>query len=239
MKKPEIIILVLLLFLACKKEVAINFTEHSIESTKEAIIALNYPKAEGAETVSNRINATLEAHIMNQINLSETTPKNHNLNEAVSQFDDAYNKFVTDFPDTSQKWEALIDGEVTYRSAEIISIVLSCYLDTGGAHGNTNVKFFNFDPQTGEQLKLGDLISNNEELTILIKKYLNTEIDANVNEPMENVFFGENFKMPESIGYSDDGLIILYNPYEIATYAQGIIEFSIPFEEVDPFLNIR
>ena len=47
------------------------------------------------------------------------------------------------------------------------------------------------------------------------------------------------FELPESLGYSDEGLIILYNPYEIASYAQGIIEFSIPYEDVNSFLNVN
>ena len=54
----------------------------------------------------------------------------------------------------------------------------------------------------------------------------------------EDYFFGKDFQLPESIGFSDEGVIILYNPYEIASYSQGIIEFTIPYNEIDANLNL-
>lgn len=239
LKKANILIVLLLVLVSCKKETTINFNEHSIETSSDAIVALNYPKAEGTKAIANRINQTLEKHISKQINLSEEPVADRTVDETVKRFNDAYNSFIKEFPDSPQQWEAMIDGEVTYRSPEIICIALNSYLDTGGAHGNTNVKFFNFNPNTGELFKMNDLVSDREGLSAIIKTQLKTEIEANANEPMENVFFGDDFKMPESLGYSDEGLIILYNPYEIASYAQGIIEFSIPFEAVTSFLKVH
>ena len=189
LKKASILMVVLLVFMSCKEEVNISFKEHSIDTYKDAIVALNYPKAEGTKAIAERINQTLEDHISKQINLSEEAVASNTVDEAVAQFNTAYNTFITDFPDSPQKWEALIDGEVTYHSHEVISIALSTYLDTGGAHGNTNVSFFNFNPKTGESLKTEDLVSNIEGLSVLIKKQLKTEIEANANEAMENVFF--------------------------------------------------
>ncbi len=55
---------------------------------------------------------------------------------------------------------------------------------------------------------------------------------------MEDYFFGNDFQLPESLGFSDEGLIILYNPYEIASYSQGIIEFTIPYDTINDYLNI-
>lgn len=60
----------------------------------------------------------------------------------------------------------------------------------------------------------------------------------NKDSQMEDYFFGKDFQLPESIGFSDEGVIILYNPYEIASYSQGIIEFTIPYEEIESNLNL-
>lgn len=239
LKKASFLIMTLLMFASCEKEVKISFNELSIDTSKDAIVAINYPKAEGTKEIADRINQTLEDYVSKQINLSEEDLAKKTINEAVNQFNADYNTFIRDFPDSSQKWEALIDGEVTYSSDEIISIALNTYLDTGGAHGNTNVRFFNFNPQTGEQLKSNDLVSNFEGLSELVEKRLKTAVEAKTDEPIENVFFGTDFKLPESLGFSDEGLIILYNPYEIASYAQGIIEFSIPYENVRLFLKVN
>jgi hypothetical protein len=45
--------------------------------------------------------------------------------------------------------------------------------------------------------------------------------------------------MPANIGYNDEGVIFLYNVYEIAPYARGIIEFTMPFETISEFLKFK
>ncbi len=225
--------------MSCKKEVRVDFSEEIIETSDITEIAINYPKANGSEEITNRINKTLERHIIKQINVSENEDTKGNLYDAIAKFNYEYKSFKNDFPETALPWEAFIDGEVTYRSPEIISIAITSYLDTGGAHGNSSVRFFNFDPQTGEQLFINDLVSNVEGLSNVIKEKLVTAIKAEADDAMQDVFFGKDFQLPETLGYSDEGLIILYNPYEIATYTQGIVEFSIPFEAVNTFLKLN
>ena len=240
MKKTSLIILVFLLLISCDKEVKVDFSEEIIETSEGAEIALNFPKAEGTKEVTNRINQTLENYIIKQINVSENDDTDGNIHDAIAKFNNEYISFKNDFPDSAQQWEVLIDGEVTYRSPEIISIAITTYLDTGGAHGNTNVRFFNFNPQTGKQYNKKELISNVQGLSEVIKEKLATEIKEETSEIiMEDVFFGKDFQLPETLGYSDEGLIVLYNPYEVASYSQGIVEFTIPFADVSEFLIIN
>lgn len=237
MKKISLIILVLILLISCNKEIKVDFSEEIIETSEGAEIALNFPKAEGTKEITNRINQTLENYIIKQINVSENEDTDGNIHDAIAKFNNEYISFKNDFPDSAQQWEVLIDGEVTYRSPEIISIAITTYLDTGGAHGNTNVRFFNFDPQTGKQYNKKELIRNVQGLSEVIKEKLATEIKEETSEIiMEDVFFGKDFQLPETLGYSDEGLIVLYNPYEVASYSQGIVEFTILFEDVSEFL---
>lgn len=240
MKKYSFIVIILTLIFSCKEEIKIDFLEQNIERNDVTEISINFPKAEGTKDIANKINKTISDHIVSQMNLNEDDPSTVSIDNAITTFNTEFKNFKNDFPDTAQKWEAFVDGEVTYRSPEIISIAINTYLDTGGAHGNTNVVFFNFNAQTGELFKTKDLIKNIEALSDVIKEKLKDEIKANSdNESMEDEFFGKEFQLPESLGYSDEGIIILYNPYEIASYAQGIIEFTIPFEDVSSFLNVN
>lgn len=240
LKKTSLLIVILALVISCKNEVKIDFIEQNIELLENAEISINYPKAKGTQSVADLINTTLQNYIVNQTNLTEDSLTNLTIDDAIKQFDKTYINFKNDFPDNVQQWEALIDGEVTYHSPEVISIVISTYLDTGGAHGNTNVRFFNFDSQTGTLFSRKELIANIDGLSTLVQSRLKDEIEANAdNEPLDDLFFGKDFQLPESLGYSDEGLIVLYNPYEMASYAQGIVEFTIPFEDVNAFLNIN
>jgi len=239
LKKYIFLITVLSLIFTCKKEVKIDFSEENIESSKDADISINYPKAQGSKVVSELINTTLQNYIVSQTNLSEDSLTHLSIDDAVKRFNSEYKTFKTDFPESSQKWEAFIDGEVTYRSPEVISIAINSYLDTGGAHGNTSIKFFNFNPQTGKDYSKTELINDIEGFSEVVASKLKENVSSNSNESMEDFFFGKDFQLPESLGFSDEGLIILYNPYEIASYSQGIIEFTIPFEEINSFLKVN
>ena len=239
LKKHILLILVFGFLCSCDEDVKIEFSEEIIETLNNADISINFPKAEGKDDVSKLINNTIENYIVNQINFSEDTLTHLSIKDAMQRFDNEFNSFKNDFPESPQKWEAFIDGEVTYSSPEVISIAINSYLDTGGAHGNSNVKFFNFNPQTGKLYSKTQIISNIDKLSNVIKNHLNQHMKSNSDEPMEDYFFGKDFQLPETLGYSDEGLIVLYNPYEIASYAQGIIQFTIPYEDVDSFLNIN
>jgi hypothetical protein len=240
LKKASLIILLLIFLVSCEKEVKIDFSQEIIETSEVAEIALNFPKAEGTEAIVKGINHTLENYIINQINVSENDDTDGNLYDAIAKFNYEYKRFKNNFPESAQQWEVFIDGEVTYRSPEIISIAITSYLDTGGAHGNTNVRFFNFNPQTGNRYTKKDLVSNMQGLSEVIEEKLKEDIKSDNNHQLiEDVFFGKDFQLPETLGYNDDGLTVLYNPYEIASYSQGIVEFTIPFLEVKQFLKLN
>ena len=239
MKKYFILIVILNVVFSCKEDINIEFSEAHFETSKDADISINYPKAEGNKEVSELINTTIENYIVSQTNFSEDSLTHLSIKDAVERFNAEFNSFKSDFPESSQKWEAFIDGEVTYRSPEVISIAINSYLDTGGAHGNTNVRFFNFHPQTGKLYSKAELISDVNDLSKLIENKLIHHVTSDSNQPMEDFFFGKDFQLPETLGYSDEGLIVLYNPYEIASYSQGIIEFTIPYSEISSFLNIN
>lgn len=228
---------IFIMVLSCEEErVMLKFSEKTIETTDAATVAVTYPKADDSE-IGKRINKVVEHYIARQIFMGEDVPDDLSIDEAILQFDAEYTSFKNEFPEASSTWEALIDGEVTYKSEEFICVAITAYQDTGGAHGNTYVYFMNFDGQTGKQIKRKELITDMDSFSKLVESYLSKEVKSTVNdETDENFFFGEGFKLPESIGFTDKGVFILYNTYEIAAYAQGITEFAIPFKEVNSYL---
>ena len=60
----------------------------------------------------------------------------------------------------------------------------------------------------------------------------------NKPQSIEDYFFGKPFQLPENIGFNNNGLLLLYNTYEIASYAQGYTEFVIPFNDCESFLKV-
>jgi len=240
LKKIALLILVPFVFISCNQEVNLTFSETNFSFNKNAIIEINIPNADGANTVSKAINSTIENFIVNTISFSEDSLTNVSLNEAVKKFDSIYIAFKDDFEENTLVWEALIEGDVTYQSPALTCIAINSYLNTGGAHGNMTISFLNFDPQTGQLLHLNDHIKNPSDFVKLAEKYFYLELQESSDEDgFNDYFFGDGFHLPANIGFSDDGVILLYNVYEIAPYSEGVIEFTIPFEEALPYLKIN
>ena len=72
------------------------------------------------------------------------------------------------------------------------------------------------------------------------KKFRSEQNIAKDQSINENGFWFENdtFYLPESVGFTQDSLIFVYNQYDIASYADGPIELKIAMKEAEPFLSI-
>ncbi|WP_326935009.1 RsiV family protein [Flavobacterium sp. PL11] len=53
------------------------------------------------------------------------------------------------------------------------------------------------------------------------------------------MFENERFQLPQNIFFTDTGLLLYYNIYEIASYADGATEMLFPYTEVNEFLNLK
>ena len=244
-KKPfntflKALFLALLIFIYnCKEEEKkLTFSEEEIASNDMAEISMLIPMANASTDAAVKINKAIKHHIVNEISFTEEAPIDVTLEEAIDKFDKAYYEFKEGFPSSEQQWNASVEGEVLYQSPEIITIAMNSYLDTGGAHGNDNITFLNFDPKTGDVLKNEAVLEMNDEFIKLAETYFRKEVTSE-ELPMEDYFFGDAFHLPANIGFSEEGVVFLYNVYEIASYSQGYTEFIIPFDDLEGFLKVK
>ena len=122
------------------------------------------------------------------------------------------------------------------------------YIYMGGAHGSTQEMGFTYDANTGELLELS---SFGDEQTI--KETAANFIIDTINEssqqakdmlfPEDDITDGYETTIMESFEgdsapeyYLDNrGITFLYQQYSIAPYAAGIINFTVPYEELEGF----
>ncbi len=208
----------------------------SIDNTFETDIETNYNEATGHNTLSETINTNIKNTIISTLNGANDKTE---LLDVLNEFNLEYLEFKEDFPEAAQPvWELSIESEISYQSDNIISIPISIYEYKGGAHGNDQIRFLNLDAKTGNILALNDFIEINNSFIKLAKSYFIKNLNENdTNLKMEDYFFGKSFHLPENMGLCDEGLILLYNVYEVSSYAQGYTEFVIPFEKVESFLK--
>lgn len=230
-KSPLIICLFCMLF-SCKKEFPISFSETNFTSKNNNIVEVNIPFANENSGITKSINSVIENYVITALQIGDSNKQIVKpIEKSIENFNVAYTDFINDFPDSAQEWEAQIDGEVIFKTQDIISISLTSYINTGGAHGNLNISFLNFEASTGKLIDNNSLIKDVDSFKTIAKTYFDSSVEGK-----DLLFDSETFNLPANIGYSDEGLILLYNTYEIAPYSTGIIEFSIPFEEAKPYL---
>ena len=215
----------------------LTFKTVDIESDFNSNISGLYEVAEGSSDISSKLNNHMETTLADMIGTDSTTK---NLDLQLKAFDKAYTDFIKDFPDSSEpKWELDIETEKTYQSEDVITIALSVYRFEGGAHGNDQIRLLNISAKTGDVLPIEAIVDDLTAFESLAKSHFIKNLKRkDENLSIEDYFFGEPFHLPENMGFSDDGFILLYNVYEIASYAQGYTEFAIPYEEMDPYLKI-
>jgi hypothetical protein len=50
---------------------------------------------------------------------------------------------------------------------------------------------------------------------------------------------GDAFVISENVMFTDDSLVLIYNPYEIAPYVMGEIRITIPLSEVKGIVTLQ
>ncbi len=215
-----------------------TFKITSIDTSFEADIKATFDKATGNTELSEAINTHIENTIISTISSPEDKS---DLKTVLKDFNSEFVNFKKEFPDASEPvWELHIETEILYQSIDIITLAISTYEFQGGAHGNDKIKFLNLNAKSGEILNQNDIIENSKAFKILAEKHFIKSLGTKEDElNMEDFFFGKSFQLPENIGFSDDGLVLLYNVYEVASYVQGYTEFVIPFEAVDSYLKVN
>ncbi|WP_066222448.1 DUF3298 and DUF4163 domain-containing protein [Formosa haliotis] len=230
-----LIVCSLLILTSCNEKKEITFSEQSISTPSNVIVDINIPKAEGDSDIAKNINTTLLNHVSSAIQFNQEEQLINPLEDNINSFNTEYTNFKNQFPESAQEWEAQIDGEVMFKSPDLISISLTSYTNTGGAHGILVISFLNFDGKTGALIENEHLFKDQNQFKEFAKPYFDNEIA----DKKDMYFDSETFSLPQNIGYSADGLILLYNTYEVAPYATGITEFVIPFSKANSYLKFN
>lgn len=230
--KYSLLLFAFIILFNCKEEHKTVFLDVNISIDNNSIVEVNIPEADGNKTTANKINTAIQKQIISILHIGNKDQITSNtIEESINIFNEEFNTFKNDFQESVQTWEAQIDGEVMFQSSEIISIALTSYINTGGAHGTLHIYFLNFNAETGQKIDSKNFFTDINTLTKIAKPYYT---DATKDKSLN--LGNDKFKLPTNIGYSEEGIVLLYNTYEIAPYTTGIIEFIIPYQDIEPYL---
>lgn len=211
--------------------IKVEYRTENCEPERDAclMVDLSYAKfIEGdslAQYLANRIirNSTLDFLGMGDVEAAVTPP----IEEAVKDLDESFLKLKQELG-TSAGWMAELYTSEVYRNDTLL--VLKTYSMTyfGGAHGNYNTRYLNFDRRSGRLHPLTDFVEMNpfKEAAQMAfnEKYVGegqTYTEAGFD------FFDGKFRLPANYGFKGDSMLLHYNHYEIAPYAAGTFDVAV------------
>lgn len=105
---------------------------------------------------------------------------------------------------------------------------------TGGAHGVYYRFYNNYDLKQNKELFLDDIISQNyiEELTRTAEEIFRKQEGISKTHSLTDGYFFENgvFNLPSNFILQPEGILFLYNIYEIKPYVSGETKLLIPYK---------
>ncbi len=122
---------------------------------------------------------------------------------------------------------------VRYNARYLLSLTYDDTSFMGGAHGYTGRYGHTFDIRTGQELTLADLADNYDAFLSAAVEQL-----KDISYGAEYAAYGLNEGYEDQLAglfregnwyFNDEGLVLIANPYELASYAAGLIEFTLPY----------
>lgn len=111
---------------------------------------------------------------------------------------------------------------------------------TGGAHGMETTMYYNYDLRTGERLTLDDVFT--PEGKAVLVNYIRGAILKDQGAPSWDALYDEKcYVATDEVRATDNFLLsaghitFMYNPYDIACYAQGSTRVRLAFDEIEGF----
>jgi hypothetical protein len=126
---------------------------------------------------------------------------------------------------------------VRYNDNGFVVFEQASYEYSGGAHGNYGSTFYCFDAQGRKQLRLSDVLTaDSATLQPIVEQQFRKQYRIKEGS-LKGVLFEEHLALNDNFYLTDKGIGFLYNPYEVASYAQGQINVFVPFSAVKPYLT--
>lgn len=218
-----------------------KFEKYSIHKSDTTKIKIEVPFFKSKSVVTDSIDKLLLKRI-NSIFTNDSLHEPRNFDEICNNFITDYNKFLKEDVDYFTAWEGIANATINYQSSKLLNLTVDFYAFTGGAHGNGASFSFFIDTKTGKQIKKENLFSNLKGFTKLAEEKFRKQQDipknANINET-GYWFTNEVFHLPKNIFLTKEGVKLVYNQYEVASYAEGPIELLISYNEADKYLKIK
>ncbi len=134
-------------------------------------------------------------------------------------------------PDFEQTWEENSYMKV-FSNQNVLTISYENDGYSGGAHGYYNILFKNFDLKNNAVIQLSDIFMDINKIgwnEILMKNFKNSD--------QKEMLLVDKIPVNNNFYFDSQNITFVYNQYEITAYAAGVVEISISFSDLKPYLK--
>lgn len=151
-------------------------------------------------------------------------------------------QFATEDYQSSYTWENRFKVEA--ETDKYVTLSINSYIYQGGAHGSSIISQQTFRKEDGRELNWNNMFNteNQYKLRELIKGELMKYFKVTSDEELANYLLNPDdaflLPLPQTPPVLlKNGIHLVYQQYEIAPYACGMPEFTLPYSEVKPLLT--
>jgi hypothetical protein len=211
-------------------------TEEACEMPECTFIEITLPILSGGRpSAEEKINAFIDS--LYRTNLKMQMPEgmgNVSYDRMCEAFIEGYELFTMEFPDSPQKWEYMMTAESSALLDDYFTMVINTESYLGGAHPNSQTMAATFDLETGNEIN--PLDGYDEATTMKIaeryfRKYHEIDDLSDLND-RGFMFEDGQFTLPENMALTESGILMIYNSYEVASYAEGGTSFVLPYDSL-------
>lgn len=161
------------------------------------------------------------------------------LNEEITKIVNNYMKdFKNNLPNkdiqVAMKYTLIIDFKDFYYN-DYVSFVFYIEYFTGGAHPNHEIVTINYDKRTNSFIKIENLLEKNKDILDIFSKISRINLINNPKITVTSMMYEgtkpikDNFK---NFVFTKDGILLLFNYYQVATYSQGEFQIIVPYSYI-------
>ena len=138
----------------------------------------------------------------------------------------------------SLNYENITNANLIYNDNNFAVLNLTNYYYTGGAHGMNTSGMMCYDFNEKKVIALKDIVNiDSLSLQNLIEKQFRRTNNMKSNRPLTDILFENKLPANENFYFTSKGIGFVYQPYEVAAYAYGVISVFVPFTELKQSIN--
>jgi hypothetical protein len=136
-----------------------------------------------------------------------------------------------------------LSSKILYQNNKLITVEMSNYSFTGGAHGNYGSFINTYLLSNGASVQLTEIVQDTAALRPMIEKGFIDEKNKEGNEEytLEDLVFPESIPLPLPMQWCviKEGLRITYNPYEVGPYAVGQTDIVLSWDQLGKLADAK